>query len=117
MTAHAVIFLDDPPTILYVLLPVGRIVEERRGHVCAVCADAAQQERRQRRLPLVRQIRLRHAQVIARVLLLVAIIDGRVGQLVLEEAFVVVPLSDLVAVLVLFRAGLWVFAILCVASL
>src|ERR1041384_8468948 len=117
MAAHAVIFFHDPPTILYIFLPVGRVVEERRGHVRAVCADAAQKKRRQRRLPFIRQIRLRHAQVIARILLLVAIIDGRVAELVLEEAFVVVPLFDLLAVLVLVRAGVRVFAVFGVARL
>ena len=55
VTAHTIVFLYDPPTILNILAPlILWIVEERLGHVRAFRADAAQQERRQRIAPVSR---------------------------------------------------------------
>src|SRR5258706_14974347 len=93
MTAHTVIFLDDPPAVLYVLPSlVLRIIKERLGNVGAFRTNTAKQESGQGVAPFVGQIRLRHAQPIFWVFLFALIINRRVGQLVLKETLVAVPL-------------------------
>src|SRR3989442_5021174 len=94
MTAHAVVFLDYPPAVLNVLPPLIRgHVEERLRHVRAFRSHAAEQQRRQTRAPLLSQKRFRHAQSILRleILRFAAIVNRRIGELVLKEATMVVP--------------------------
>src|SRR5205807_9943475 len=64
MTAHTIVFLDDPPPILNRFALIVRLVKERLRNIRAFCADAAQEKRRQRSSPFRRQIRLRHTQAI-----------------------------------------------------
>src|SRR5258708_22140232 len=95
VATHAVVFLNYPPTVLDVLTPlVGRVVEERRRHVCAFHSQTAEQERRQSRPPFFGQVRLRHAQAVLRleVLRFAGVVDLWLSQFVLEEPAMVVPL-------------------------
>src|SRR2546427_2663045 len=93
MTAHAVVFLYDPPTILDVLTSrILWIIEERLRHVRAFGANTAKEKRRQRGAPLLGQKRLGHTQTVFRIFLLALIVDFGLCQFVFEEAFVAVPL-------------------------
>ena len=91
MAAHAVVLLNHPPAVLDVLLETVRAVVERLRHVGALVALAAEEERRQSDAPVVLHEGVGHPQVVLRLLLLAAVVDGRVFDLVLEESLVVVP--------------------------
>src|SRR5437879_794180 len=95
MTTHAVIFLDYPPAVLNILAtPVLWVIEQRGGYVCSLSTEAAQEKRGQSRPPLLSQIRLGHTELVfaLQILRLARIVDLRLGQLVFEEATMVVPL-------------------------
>ena len=94
MTTHAVIFFDYPPAVLNILAPrVLRIVEQRSRYVRSFSTDTAQKNRCQSGTPLLGQIRLGHAELVfaLQILRLARVVDLRLGQLVLEEAAMVVP--------------------------
>src|SRR2546429_9912364 len=94
MTTHAVIFFDYPPAVLNILAPrVLRIVEQRSRYVRSFSPDTAQKNRCQSGTPLLGQIRLGHAELVfaLQILRLARVVDLRLGQLVLEEAAMVVP--------------------------
>src|SRR2546429_478667 len=94
MTTHAVIFLDHPPTVLNILpTPVLWVIEQRGRYVRSLSTEAAQKKRGQSRPPLLSQIRLRHTELVfaLQILRLARVVDLRLGQLVFEEAAMVVP--------------------------
>src|SRR5688572_16225736 len=92
MATHAVILLDHPPAILYVLTAlVLRFVEKGPRHVGSFRAHATQQKRSQGIAPFRSQEGLGHSQLIFRILLFTAIVNRRFSKLVFEESFVVVP--------------------------
>ena len=89
VAAHAIVFADHPPAVDDVLPLIGRLVVVALGHGGI---DRAQQERRHLIDLRLRQIEVRHLQPVELVgLFLALIVDGRIFQLVLEEALVRVP--------------------------
>src|ERR1017187_4917565 len=88
VAAHAVVLADHPPAVDDVLARIGGVVEVARRH--GGVDRAFQQGGHGVDLGLG-EVEVRHLQAILAGLLLAGIVDGRVLQLVLEEALVGVP--------------------------
>src|SRR5258708_20676979 len=84
VTAHAVIFLDDPPALLNVATVVQRAVLIAGGKRIFL---AAQEERSERANLFLGEVQIRHAQLFGFGLFLALIPDVGLGELVLEKAF------------------------------
>ena len=88
MASHAVVTLHQPPAFPNILSPVAGRVEEMFGQGGV---DAPQQKGGQARDFLVSQLEIGHPELFHGGLDLALVEDGRVFQLALEEALVVVP--------------------------
>src|SRR3989338_2121198 len=92
VAAHAVVARHQPPAFLDVPPPVRRAIEVVLGESRL---GAAQQKANQRVPVRLHQVRRRHAQALERLLDLTLVEDGGVGELVLQETLVVVPVLAL----------------------
>src|SRR5260370_36197785 len=88
MTAHAVIFLDHPPTFLNVAAIIQWAVLIASGEWVFL---AAQKESGERANLFAVQVQIRHAQLFGFGLVLALVPDVWLGQFVFEEALLVVP--------------------------